>query len=178
MPLIFSVPEIFDLSQWGYFNIFNFDGTILAANSSPTHAGQLALTTRLSARTNWRILAQRFNWGNTTPRNVYYQLLDEKGFNTESTVLVSNQDNPDVLLFATSYIDILLWNISNPAVDVYVDCTLWYYTYERRWEENVMAVLHKPDYGKEQTKLLNDLVILERQNHDMLAAILRQSTGR
>lgn len=139
MPLQFNTPEIFELSKWGVFNIFSFHRTIAAALSSPVLAGNLASTPfpRLNAPIGWTLLLQRLNWGNTSQGNVRFKLFDERGFNIESTVYASNLDNPDILFFASSFIEWQLWNISNPAIDVYVECSCWYYQYQRRNEERV-----------------------------------------
>ena len=97
---------------------------------------------RAPVETGYRIFTERFDWGATdVPNKVYYEMWYDKGYYCGANVRESNIDNRSTHLFAAEFIDVKLWNISDPSVDVYVDFTVWYYTYLAKHEDKVRAIL-------------------------------------
>lgn len=111
---------------------------------------------RAPVETGYRIFTERFDWGGTdVPNKVYYELWYDKGYYCGANVRESNIKNRSTHLFAAEFIDIKLWNITDPSADVYVDFTVWYYTYLAKHEDKVRAVLLKtPTLLTEIVKLL------------------------
>ena len=137
MPIHFTFAEGIELLKYGKFTLLSFDGTIPAGVTDPVIA-------RASVDAGWKILTERFNWGGTDiPDKVYYELWYEKGFYCGSNIRQSNLENRCTHLFAASFIDVKLWNVSSPSVPVYFDFSVWYYTYMTKYEENVMDILFK-----------------------------------
>ena len=137
MPFQFTFAEGIELLKYGRFTLLSMDGTIPEEVTEPVVA-------RCHVVAGWKILTERFNWGGTDiPDKVYYELWYEKGFYCGSNIRQSNLENRCTHLFAASFIDVKLWNISSPSVTVYYDFTVWYYTYMTKYEKEVRDILFK-----------------------------------
>lgn len=137
MPIYFTVAEAIELLRYGKFTLLSFDGTIPAGVTAPAKA-------RFHVETGYRVLTERFNWGGTEiPDKVYYELWYDKGFYCGSNIRQSNLENRSTHIFAAEFVDVLLYNVSSPSVDVFYDCTIWYFAYLAKYHEKVMEILLK-----------------------------------
>jgi len=146
LPTVFTIPEVLRLSELGRFTLVSTETTLDASLADSARPGSKATIVSLSLNTNERIITERYNWGGTSISNkVYYELHYEKGVYCGNAIRQSNQENSCTHLFVASFIDILLWNISSPAQDVFVDFSCWYYTFPRENEAEIRDFFFKRD---------------------------------
>lgn len=167
MPVNFTPSECLGLLEFGKFTLLHIEGSIPAEDavayvSSPMPLHSESLCARYPLEKDWSILTERFNWGVTSrPDSVYYELwsgglpkklpvkpfVAEKlaGFYCGARINLSNLDNRCTHIITSEYVDVKLWNISDPAVDVDFDFTVWYYMFHEDYFEDVMNLLTMRD---------------------------------
>lgn len=146
MGIEFSIPEVLRLTELGKFTLCSFEFTIDSSLADTTRPGAKAATATLAVAETDKLITERFNWGGTSISNkVYYELHYERGIYCGAGIRQSNQENICTHLFVADFIDVVLWNISSPAEDVFIDFTVWYYTFPQVHEEEIRDMFFKRD---------------------------------
>lgn len=156
MPIQFDVGEAIELLKYGKFTLLSLYGTIDSADATTITKTPMdvapAVETIYDIRDDWRVITERFNWGETSrPNKVYYELWNDPGelktiaenmgFYCGSKIREANIDNICTHILSGGKIHVKLWNCSSPAQDVDYDFTVWYYTYMKENHEEVMKIL-------------------------------------
>ena len=126
----------------------------------------------------WSVLTERFNWGGTSrPNKVYYELhqfgnpfpIGEvhapeyyEGYYCGGKIKDSNVDNRCTHIYAADSIHVKLWNCTGASPeDVWVDFTVWYYTFKEDYTKEVYDILQKDWRLFEDIKRLLQIKCLE-----------------
>jgi len=121
--------EILKYLDIGKFDTYGFQMVIPALLADPSTPESKAVTMRVELDPAWAMIVFGFNWGGSSfPGKITYSIRTEQGsIRYKREIRESNliQDTP---FMVHEWIEIAMWNVSDPAEDVYVDFTMHYYT--------------------------------------------------
>lgn len=146
MSVIFTVPEVLRLVELGTFTMIGFEAVIPASLADPLAPESKAVIVHVPVKPRERIISERFNWGGTSiSGKVTYELRYEQGVYCRGTIRQSNTDNICTHLYLAQFVEVVLWNITSPAADVFVDFSCWYYTFPEANEPEIRKMFFERD---------------------------------
>lgn len=167
MPVVFSISKALELIKYGKFTLLSLDGGIPAAEATditqtPMPKDTEAVKATYEVMDNYYVITERYNWGGTSrPDSVYYEIWSHgipgelgirnlveglhSGYYCGSEITESNIDNRCTHIISGRDIEVKLWNMTDPAADVYYDFTVWYYQFHRDYYQDVMDILNRRD---------------------------------
>jgi len=126
--------------------MIGFETTIVAALADPLTPESKAVIVHVPVKPRERIITERFNWGGTSiSGKVTYELRYEHGVYCRGTIRQSNMDNICTHLYLANFVEVVLWNITSPAQDVFIDFSCWYYTFPEANEQEIRNIFFERD---------------------------------
>lgn len=152
MPVSFRPSEALALDKYGIFTKWRHPGfTIPAANAvsitaqntgkyrAPHTVHPAYVTYDWDIPSQWGLIVERFNWGETSiPDKLYYEIWnwgvflrpqEQEGYHCGGKVGYADRDNRSTHPAASKKLQVRFWNCSSPAEDIWVEFCMWYYTF-------------------------------------------------
>jgi len=165
MPIQFDPGKALELLRYGKFTLLHFSLEIPSTEAVEV-TGPYPFTEYPPAAEpvyhitpGYRVLTERFNWGGTSrPNKVYYELHQfgrpfppeieapeyAQGYYCGAKITDSNVENRCTHIFASKNIHVKLWNCTGASPeDVWVDFTVWYYTFHEDYTIEVYNILQR-----------------------------------
>lgn len=199
MPVIFEIPSVLTLNQWGKFIAITPPGfTIPAANAvSVTGADtegwlrpynrnlDLYVPVTIPIPERWAAVVERFNWGDShKDSRLFYEVWQEPGelapymieekFHCCGVLTQANEDNRSTHPSAATKLEFRIWNRSASAgfpaaVDAYVEISGWVYLFRIEFLDEILETSKQVHFDT-QEKAYQDIITALRDLKDTLLA--------